>query len=195
MINSAIRPDYITERVVNSLSGSLKSHEISALLKWYMSEDGRRISERENTTAIAGEQRYGVPEATLALIHNIESTVNATEISARLQAVTDDGINLLNSNNPQNNEKGNKIISQRVTEDQMIAHLHSYVLDSYIQVYNDLGPDLLLSYQAFLQQPPTLRFYRIAADAMLQALSNQMTQLSDGLPPVCYEDVSESVKQ
>ncbi len=169
-VDRTILPSAILHEIRASVAEDLSDAEIEALLKWYESDTGRRIT--------AAEENASTPEANQVIINNAQSLLangERVEVAMRFDELlgsTDNAVDLQKFSQisiysaliaavaPDQLQKIEDIKAQlEAIEPQLRANMRQFVILTYVYSYQSIDDASLAEYEAFLRNPAARKFH------------------------------------
>ena len=202
-VDKSIDTDVILRSIRSALSTSVGEKDIDALMGWYQSPLGKKISalEKQSSTPEASQEMMSQMQALLqnetrvAAAKRIDQALGVTDKMVELQRFTGLAVytammTALAPGQPLDTTlfEANMVVA----EQQMRASMEQMVAASYVYTYQTISDQELAEYETFISGPAAKKFNVAALDGMArgfetvvvtwsQALANLFLQQDDGV--------------
>lgn len=190
--NDSIIPSEIIDQIKVALKKTMNEKEANKLLAWYESDLGKHITHaEEGASTYEGYQQMMQSAQTLLentgrveFANRIDVLMGATDMSMEIQEHTNIAVysaimTAIQPDAPLNIEPFKAQMD--ATSEQTRASVKQMVTLSYVYSYRDIATDSLKKYEAFLNEPATIKFNKTIIESMNRGLESSISKWADAL--------------
>lgn len=191
-IEGAFQPSELLSAISIEIKKSISESEAKALLSWYESDFGKKITKAEEdaSTPAAYKEMMTEAEALLAdqqrveIANKLNGLLNVTEMAMQLQehvglAVFTAISKVMQPEKPVPVEAFNSQMSAH--EQQIRATIEQLVIVTYVYCYKDIDINSLEKYIAFNERPNTRQFNDSVVKAIKDAFNKSIDKMAASL--------------
>jgi len=195
VMSTAFQPEEIGNTISKKLKNELSETEAQALLSWYKSDLGKKITQAEESGSdpAALQEMFKQAQTLLAdkervkLAKRIDQLVNATDLTFEFQKNTATAIftSLSKAMNP-GQPPDMKTFEAKLAEAQpkMKQQIEQLITLAYVYNYKDLSTAEINKYIEFLQRPATKKFNKLSIIGMKDALNASTIKMANSLATI-----------
>lgn len=181
IIVNSFQPSNLIKAVRSELKGNLSGAEARALLEWYESDVGKKITATEEAAStpesynvmIQNAQKLLADEKKLAMAKRVESALNSVDMAMQIQEHTGIAVftAIMTAVEPTKKLDIEPFRAQMSAQyPQIRARLEQFIHLTLIHSYKDLDDDTMNKYVAFLEKPGTKKFNASIMTGMTNAI-------------------------
>lgn len=191
-VDESILPSDIIHKIRVSLKNSLSEAEAKQLLVWYESELGKEITTEEKNSSTP-ESYQLMMQSTSSLLENpervafakrLDALIGATDMAMNIQEYSSIAIysaimTAIQPNSPPNLEPFKAQMDAESAQTR--AALEQMVILSSVYSYQNIEIEKLNKYEAFLNEPATVKFNKVTTESMNMGIELSISKLADTL--------------
>jgi hypothetical protein len=182
-INEAFVPEKITHAIGQSVKASMTQTEANQLLAWYESDAGRAITDAEESASTPEAYQQMMASAPSLLkktdlvqtAKRIDVLLNATETTLQAQEQSSLAVYLalMTAIQPDTAVDIAPFKAEMAAQkSQMQTEIQNMVVVSLVYAYQNVDPQNLQKYEAFLSDATTAKFHQVVLSSMSKAFES-----------------------
>jgi hypothetical protein len=191
MVDSFL-PSKIIGRIRGSLRKSITEEDAKQLLVWYESDLGKEITSAE-ISASTPEAHQQLMQNSHTLLANservnfakrIDELIGSTDMLVGIQKYTGIAVNsaIMTAMHPESHLKIESLMAQMdASSANKRAEIEQKVTILYLYSYQKIGTDKLKKYEAFLNQPSTMKLNKVIIKSMNKGFELLVSKWADAL--------------
>lgn len=201
--DKSILPSEILDEIRSSLNKTISEDEAQKLLKWFESDLGKNITvaEEKASTPEAYQQMIGNAQALLTdskrveFAKRLDNLLGVTDMTMNIQnysglAVFSAIMTAVTPDQPLNIEAYKS--QMLAMEPQMRANIEQIVIISFIYSYKTIDDKSLEKYEAFLNNPTTVKFYNVVMESMNKGIETSTSNWAVEIGSIIKDKVNKT---